>query len=456
MIALVLCIVAFGASRWAGKRSLGQGVVAVLAVGYFYGILRANLLTTFSHFIFDASLMGFYLSQKWSSPDAETTRRGEGIWLWTVVLIGWPVLMVLMPFQPILISIVGLRGAVLFIPAMVLAARLKHRDLIEISHGLAALNVIAMAFAVAEYLTDVTRFFPQSPVTRIIYLSGDVSGGYFRIPAIFSSAHAYGGTMVGTIAYLIGLWEYSKTRKSRWLALIGIGAAFVGILMSATRLNFILGSLLILATLLGSRMKARMRMVFVLLIVGIAGLAVTNTRFQRFKSLGETDTVTGRIAGSVNRDFWEILLDYPMGNGLGGGGTSIPYFLEGQVKNPIGLENDWARILCEQGVIGLLLWVCFVIWFLGRAGTAFARGPWVNSRRLAWLYAVLSLGTGCIGLGLFTAIPGTVLLVLGMGGTSAPMPAEAAQPNRLRTAVRPQKRYRATEGGWAPAVRPSD
>src|SRR5579863_5548601 len=118
MIALVLCVVALAVCYWAGRRSLGQGLVALLVFGYFYGILRANLLTTFSHFIFDAGLLGLYLSQKWSSTDPKEAQRLRTVQLWTGILIAWPVLLVLMPFQPWLVSLVGLRGNVFFIPVV--------------------------------------------------------------------------------------------------------------------------------------------------------------------------------------------------------------------------------------------------------------------------------------------------------------------------------------------------
>ena len=118
MIALLVCVAAFAACYWAGRRSLGQGLVTLLAFGYFYGILRANLLTAFSHFIFDAGLLGLYASFRWSSP--ADANRSKGAQLWTILLIIWPIVLVPMPFQPLLISLVGLRGAIFFIPLLLL------------------------------------------------------------------------------------------------------------------------------------------------------------------------------------------------------------------------------------------------------------------------------------------------------------------------------------------------
>jgi hypothetical protein len=428
MIALVVCIAAFALCFWAGRRSLGQGLIALLVFGYFYGILRANLITTFSHFIFDAGLLGLYFSQNWFRDQ----QSSYAIRMWTVALIGWCLLLVLMPFQPLLVSLVGLRGNIFFLPVLVLGTRLKDSDLKQLGAGLAILNLVAIVFAWAEYFLGVPHFFPMSPVTQIIYASADVAGGYFRIPAIFSSAHAYGGSMVLSMPYLIGCWDRAESRWIRLLCVGGIGAALLGVLMSATRQNFILAVVLVLATLIARRAKLGTVVIFVLLIGALGYAAITNTRFQRFKSLGDTEGVTERIAGSVNRSFWEILIEYPMGNGLGGGGTSIPYFLLGQVRNPIGMENEYARILCEQGVIGLLLWIGFVVWFLSRAKIAFAKGPWANSRRLAWCLAAFSLATAWIGIGFLTSIPQTVIQVLGIGWTATAVAVENTGRERLR------------------------
>jgi hypothetical protein len=426
MLAIAFCIAALAICYWAGRRSLGQGLVALLTVGYFYGILRANLLTTFSHFIFDAGLIGLYLAMRWGTFAKSGGKRGAPVRLWTILLIVWPVLLVAMPFQPLLVSLVGLRGSIFFIPLLLLGSRMKGKDLLEFAMGLAVLNLVALCFAVAEYFLGVPRFFPYSPVTRIMYASGDVAGGFLRIPAIFTSAAAFGGTMVATMPFLIGLWTTAEKPLQRLLGLITIPAAMLGILMSATRSNFIYGCAMIGFILVTMKMTSRQRVLFVLIIGVLAVVALTNTRFQRFKSLQDTDYVSERIAGSVNRGFWEIISEYPMGNGLGGGGTSIPYFLEGQVRNPIGMENEYARILAEQGIIGLLLWLAFLAWFYTRAGVAFSKGAWATPRKLLWGYVALSFATAWIGTGLLTSIPSTVMLIIGAG--FAVMPPEPQLP----------------------------
>ncbi|MGB6946354.1 MAG: hypothetical protein WBE37_28415 [Bryobacteraceae bacterium] len=426
MIALLVCVAAFAACYWAGRRSLGQGLVMLLAFGYFYGILRANLLTAFSHFIFDAGLLGLYASFRWFSP--ADANRSKGAQLWTILLIIWPIVLVPMPFQPLLISLVGLRGAIFFIPLLLLGSRLKSKDLLELSLGLAVLDFVAIAFAGAEYFLGVERFFPISPVTQIMYASQDVAGGFFRIPSIFSSAAAFGGMMIGSIPFLVGLWMGGEKHLHRMIGLAAIPAALLGVLMSATRSNFIFGCAIVTFLFFKIRMSGSQRMIFILVMAVVAYAALSNARFQRFKSLDDTDYVSDRIAGSVNRGFFEILLEYPMGNGLGGGGTSIPYFLQGEVRNPIGMENEYARILCEQGVIGLFLWLGFLVWFFQRMPVAFANGSWATTRRLSWCLVAIGFGTAFIGTGLLTSIPGTVLIMIGAGWTTVP-------PEKLRLPV---------------------
>jgi hypothetical protein len=424
MLAIVLCVLAFAACYLFRRRSLWQGLVALLVVGYFYGIVRANILTTFSHFTFDAALLGFYLAHDWKVP-RNLRERGASLRLWTTLLMGWPCLLLLLPFQPLLVSLVGLRGNLLFIPVLLVGARLCDRDLMGLSVGFAVLNLVVLGFAGAEYFNGVPRFYPYSPVTQIIYMSGDVAGGFFRIPATFANAHSYGGTMVASMPYLIGLWTRTELVKVRLLAISGIGAAMLGILMCAARMDFILGSLMILWTVFATKLKTSSRIGFLLLVAIVGWVAMSNTRLQRFTSLSDTEYVGDRVSGSVNRGFFDILVQHPMGNGLGGGGTSMPYFLQGQIRNPIAIENEYARMLCEEGIIGLVLWLGFVGWVLMQGTTAFGKGPWANARRLAWCLVISSFGTAWIGIGVFTSVPTSALLFLAIGWTAT---AETKEP----------------------------
>jgi hypothetical protein len=415
--AIGLCVVAFVVCYWAGRRSLGQGLVALLAFGYAYGLVRANLLTTFSHFIFDAGLVGLYLSPKWRTVSPNEQKRSAPVKPWTFLLIAWPCLLLLIPIQPYLVQVVGLRGCAFFVPLLLLGSRLKGKDILELAAGLALLDIVALGFAGAEYVLGVPRFYPYSAVTEIMYMSTDVEGGYMRIPATFTSAHAFGGTMIGSIPFLLALWTTAQSKMLRLLGLLAIPAALVGVLMSATRSNFIFACLMMMFVFFRVRLSVKQRILILVVVAAVAVAALRNARLQRFKTLDDTEYVSNRLAGSVNRGFFEILIDYPLGNGLGGGGTSMPYFLRGQVRNPIGLENEYSRLLSEQGIIGFLLWIGFLGWYFSRSKIAFTKGPLTTPRILLWFFVATTFGTAWIGTGTLTAIPQTVLLMIAAGWT---------------------------------------
>jgi hypothetical protein len=143
--------------------------------------------------------------------------------------------------------------------------------------------------------------------------------------------------------------------------------------------------------------------------------------------LGNTDSVVERISWSVNMNFFEIAAEYPFGNGLGGGGTSIPYFLRGRIVNPVMMENEYARIMLEQGIMGLLIWIMFILWLLTRRSTN-RNDSWYLGRRLAWVSCAVFFTIALTGTGLLTSIPQSSLFLLLVGWVGARQPgSEAAQ-----------------------------
>jgi hypothetical protein len=417
MIAIVLCAAAFIITAWAAYHSLARGLLALLSVGYVYGIARANLPTAASHFLFDASVLGLYVTQSWSRKRREAYGTSD-VALWTAVLIVWPVATCLMPFQPFLITLVGLRGNIFFLPLLLLGTRLTTKDVFSLAYGTAVLNLLALAIGILEYFRGIEHFFPRNAVTLIMYASDDVAGHAFRIPSFFSSAHAYGGAMVMTLPWLFGAWTQNNQARSKRLILsLGILAALLGILLSATRSHFVIAAALVVIATFTSNISVTKRLAWGGLLTCVVVIAAGNIRLQRFTSLEDTEMVTQRVDGSVNQSFWNILYSHPFGNGLGGGGTSIPYFLQDQVKEPLLMENEYARIVAEQGVIGLLIWLAFIVWHLQRR-SAFHKNPWLSGRRLAWWACTMYFGTALIGTGLLTAIPQTPMLLLLLGWIS--------------------------------------
>src|SRR5215471_8133507 len=112
----ILCLGAFLAVFLFTRRSLVAGMIAVLAVGYLYGIVRANVPQSFSHFIFDAGLGGLYLGLWLKGITPVQRLKTRKIRKWLVFLVGWPALLFFIPLQDPVIQLVGLRGQIWFVP----------------------------------------------------------------------------------------------------------------------------------------------------------------------------------------------------------------------------------------------------------------------------------------------------------------------------------------------------
>ncbi len=432
MTAAVLCVLAFCFALLAGARSLAAGVGAVLGVGYVYGILRANVPEPASHFIFDAAVLGVYLTQVLRPAKAADRRRMRTLTLWVGLLIGWPLLLLFLPIQHPLVQLVGFRGNVFLLPFLLLGARLTREDAYTLAVWMAVLNVMAFGFGVAEYFVGVERFYPRNEVTRLLYMSRDVAGyKAFRIPACFSSSAAYGGAMVATLPWLIGAWVQRRARV--WhggLFLLAFGATLLGVFMSASRLSTVMMGVMLLSLVFTRQLGAKVWLGLLLLLPPLAYVIANEQRLQRFTTLTDVDMVTRRVEGSVNASLLEAMIDHPLGNGLGGGGTSIPHFLQRYLTDVIVFENEYARLALELGLPGLLLWIGFVGWVLTRR-VARPGEPWMVGRWLLRLECAMRFAVGFIGTGMLTSIPGTMLWCLGAGWTTVeqePAPRRASRP----------------------------
>src|SRR5438445_6892917 len=203
------------------------------------------------------------------------------------------------------------------------------------------------------------------------------------MPSSFPNAAAYAGTMVMTMPLLIGAWQH--TRGSRWGLLItaALLASALGVFMAGSRSHTMVFLLIALVVVFAPRLRSAYRVGWLVLLVCVGWGVWSDQRLQRFTTLSDSDYVTRRVRGSVNMTFFDSISTYPIGNGLGGGGTSVPYFLQGRLEKPVVLENEYARIALEQGVPGLCLWAAFIMWVFTRSFLG-PNDAWFLARRLSW------------------------------------------------------------------------
>ena len=414
MIADLLCVLSLVVVFYYSRRSLGAGMVSLLTVGYAYGILRANFPTNTSHFIFDAGVVGLYAAVFMTPAQSKERYRSLSLEPWVAVLMGWPLLMFFVPTQDWLIQLVGLRGAVFFIPFLLIGARMEEEDFNTFAVGMAILNIAELGIALWQFFFGIEQFFPHNAVTELIYKSNDVAGGAYRIPATFVTSAAYGGVMAFTVPFLVGLWvKPSVGIVRRRLFEASLIASGLGVFLSASRTSALLLAVSLIGVFISLRLKASHRAGIITLLLIVGWLVDKDARLQRFTTLN-ADTVVTRIGWSVNSSFVDVLVNYPMGNGLGGGGTSIPYFLQERLRNRVGIENEYGRILLEQGVLGLIIWLGFIVWLLVSAWPGRVRQQYLG-RLLLWCAVGFSFAGAPLGTGLLTAIPQTVILMVAGG-----------------------------------------
>lgn len=443
MFGAIFCVVAavavFVAARW-GR---GFAIAALVVVGYAYGIARARFLDGASHFSFDAALIALYITEL-ARKRASRKSGTPAITKWVIALSVWPLVCMLyspiVESQHLLIQLVGLRASVFMIPIALVGARLSRDDIHLIARVVAILNVIALGFAIAEMRFGVAVFFPENAVSQIIYASRDVGEDmYFRIPSTFSSAHAYGGTMLLSLPFLVDLMQDRSKRGGYWLGTIGMLAAVIGVFACAARQPVVQLGVAFIVILLTTRPTAKNLFAFALVAVVAVLIVSSSERFERFLTLSDAEYVQARISGSVNKSFLDVAFEYPLGTGLGSAaGTSIPFFLLQYARPGVGLENEYSRIALEQGLFGLALWLVFLGWLLmpRRSG-----GGSLSSvgHRFTWAVVVGSWASAVIGTGILTSIPGTAFLMLLAGVMVTPaiqhldesVPSEERQPSKV-------------------------
>lgn len=422
-LSLALCVIAFAVCFYCGRRALWAGFIATMTIGYFYGIVRANLDTTYIHFFYDFGAVGYFaaLLVNRKSPFQRYKLRKTMPWL--LILTVWPMLLLLAPTQVFLVQLAGLRGHIFFLPFLAVGAMIDDGEVRKIAVGLAILNCIALAFALLEVQFGVPQFYPYNMVDQLIYRSTDViigGAGTFRIPAIFENSAAYGGNMSSAIPLLIGgLVQEPRRSWRRKLFYAALGASALGVFLSASRSQALGLFLIVLAITVSGRVRNFPRFGWVAMVGFVALVILSSARLQRFLTLDNSRFLKTRVEGSVNEGMLKLAAEYPMGNGLGGGGTSMPYFLESQVRHPVLIENEYGRIMLEQGLPGLAFWIAFVLWTLTRPLPR-RNERWYLGRWLARVVFAIAFAFATTGTGLLTSIPGTALVLFYAGWIAAP------------------------------------
>ena len=221
---------------------------------------------------------------------------------WVLALAGWPLLVMLMPLQPFLIQLVGLRGQIFFVPFILVGAMLDANEMRKIAIGIAGPEPDRTAVRDG-----------RDPVRRDAFLSDECGRSdhlqqygcrgdrpdrrCFRIPATFVQAASYGGVMALTLPLLLGtMVQESRRGWRRNLLLIAVGVSALGVFLSASRSHATLLFVLGIAATLSGRAKNFPWFGWIALLAVVAILVAVSPRMQRFVTLENTRLHEERVS----------------------------------------------------------------------------------------------------------------------------------------------------------------
>jgi hypothetical protein len=335
-----------------------------------------------------------------------------------------------------------LRSQIFFIPILMIAGSFNGSEMTQIARATAIFNCVALAVALLETKLGIAVFYPHNAVDDIIYSSRDVliaGAALYRIPSSFTSSAAYAGAMVISAPLLLGA-IVAEPPKSPWrhVLLVGSVASAVGVFVAASRGAAVFEILMMALFIPFARVKGFRISSWIAILMGLTLLILMTPRMQRFLTLRDARFVSDRLGSSVNTGFIRVVQKYPFGNGLGGGGSSIPYFLRARVKNEVSIENEYGLILLEQGVPGLMMWLAFMFWLMIRPLPS-RSDPWYTGKWLARAFCALSFATAPLGNGMLSAIPQTAMLMLYAGWIATPRDTPSSSDCRHYTCHRSRK-----------------
>lgn len=223
------------------------------------------------------------------------------------------------------------------------------------------LRVFTVSVAVQNVVAVIAYLVAYSSHTDNIFTAYDGA----RLAGLMVDPNAYGGLLVTALVLCEGSSWGAKPLLGPWTRVFVRTSLGLGILFTFSRSAWLS---LAVALLLLCIVRRGMALRFA--IIGVAGLsfvfAVMGSRFLGFfeQMASRPEQVAGRF--ELLDDAWAQFAMHPW---IGGGLAS--FFL----KEGIIVHNTAFWFLADFGIIGLLVLLGFVIWFLAAAWTAFRLAP---------------------------------------------------------------------------------
>lgn len=339
-----------------------------LVIGFLHGWLKFKYRFTLMTFAYDIpmiiALVLVMLGMKRNErlfPDCNVSKALK-------MLVGFAVLYAILPFDvPWLVRASALRGWC-FSPLMMLLGYHLVRSVrqmevfiwwvILLGTGTAIYGIFFQTEAEVRALMAVDPEL-EAKLRGSFYSTS--SGSAFRRYSTYVTSAVFGSVMaICTTFSASRLLVSGVSWFQRAILLLCSAACSYSVLLSGSRTSLLMLGLGLVLTVVFCRGLARFMFVPALLFAAVfAGVQLTEgSAGERFSSLLDYDTVAGRVNIVIGPGL-AILMDAPLGGGLGRSGHGVPFIFSQMFPEfyPIAIDGDIGRLVVDMGIIGLVVYV---------------------------------------------------------------------------------------------------
>lgn len=337
-----------------------------LVVGFFHGWLKYRYRGTLTTFAFDMPLtlaLGLALLKQgslapWFPRDDEVTARLKVL---CVVAVGYA----LLPLGvPLLAALASFRGWVV-IPLIFLLGYHVTRSIRQIETILLlilALCAVTAVYGARQSPEEIRQMLANDPelMARLsgVFFSTEGGSGVrafstFVAPAAFGSTLSMGGTFAFAFLTQPGIKPW---KRAAFAAVFGLCAYGVQLSGARTALAMLGAGALLTAWSRQKLMSQAIAPGLAILVVGSMGLLVNPMMAERFATLLDPAQILGRLWIVVSPST-DLLLNYPLGGGLGRSGHGVPWIFRTILPfwEMRTTDGDLGRIIADFGIPGLIV-----------------------------------------------------------------------------------------------------
>lgn len=343
--------------------------LSALVIGFLHGWLKMRYQYTWITFAYDVPmllalvLVLFQLKREDKLfPECEVSTSLK-------LLVGFATLYTLVPFGvPLLAGVASLRGWC-FAPLMMLLGYHLVRSVRQME--IFVFMVLLLGTGTAIYGSffqneaEIRAMMELSPELefrlRGTFYSTKSGASEFRRFSTYVTAAVFGSVMAICTTIAVSWLMIPKAGWIQRIFLLGCGGMCAyAMLLTGSRTSMLLTVLGVVLSGVFRKGGLKLMVVpFVLLGLLLITLFVTeNSRLERFSTLLNPSEVMGRVA-IVLRPAAALLIQYPIGGGLGRSGHGIPAVLYSRIErfDLRTTDGDIGRLIIDMGICGLVLYV---------------------------------------------------------------------------------------------------